>query len=130
MFSSYDVNLPHVLAEVKAVFQHYEAALNRNDLAALDAYFWHHPLVVRYGITENLYGIDAIRAYRIARDTSNISRLLGHTLITTFGEDTAVATTEFTRPHQASGRQTQVWGRFPEGWRIVSAHISLLEDPA
>lgn len=128
MISLDDMNLPHVKAEVEAVFLDYEAALTRNDLAALDAHFWHSLEVVRYGTNENLYGIDAVRAYRVARDSTRLARRLDRTQITTFGEDTAVATTEFKRPHQAPGRQTQVWIRFPEGWRIVSAHISLLED--
>lgn len=125
-----DLNLPHVIAEVEAAFRNYETALNNNDLAALDGHFWHDPLVVRYGATENLYGIEAIRAYRRARDASRLERQLMRTQIVTFGEDMAVATTEFQRPGQGSGRQTQVWMRLPEGWRIVSAHISLLETSA
>lgn len=124
------LNLPHVKAEVEAVFRDYETALGNNDLAALDAHFWHSQLVVRFGATENLYGIDAVRAYRVIRDASKLRRSLTHTLITTFGENTAVATTEFKRPNQVPGRQTQVWIRFAEGWRIVSAHISLLESAA
>ena len=129
MISHSEVNLPHVKAEVEAVFHDYEAALKRNDLGALDTHFWHSPLATRYGMTENLYGIEAIRAYRIARDAAKVARRLLHTHITTFGEDAAVATTEFVRPGQPPGRQTQMWVRFPEGWRIVSAHISLLAQP-
>lgn len=128
MISSGKVNLPHVKAEVEAVFQRYEAALMSNDLTALDAHFWNDPRVVRFGSAENLYGIDAIRAYRSARDASGVSRQLVHPLITTFGENAAVATTEFIRAGQ-TGRQTQNWIRFPEGWRIVSAHVSLLAPP-
>jgi hypothetical protein len=124
-----EVNLPHVKAEVEAAFLDYEAALKRNDLQALDRYFWHSPHVVRYGAAENLYGIMAIRAFRAARDAAQVPRLLTQTCITTFGEDAAVATTEFRRPGQPPGRQSQTWIRFPEGWRIVSAHISLLETP-
>jgi ketosteroid isomerase-like protein len=122
-----EVNLPQVKAEVEAAFREYEAALMDNDLDTLDAHFWHDPRVVRYGVTENLYGIEAIRAYRRARDTAGVARLLSQTRITTFGVDTAIATTEFKRLNQAPGRQTQLWMRLPEGWRIVSAHVSLLE---
>lgn len=124
-----EVNLPHVKAEVEAAFLDYEAALKRNDLPALDRHFWHSPHVVRYGTAENLYGIAAIRTFRAARDASQAPRVLTQTHITTFGEDAAVTTTEFRRPGQPPGRQSQTWIRFPEGWRIVSAHISLLETP-
>lgn len=123
-----EVNLPHVKAEVEAAFMDYEAALKRNDLAALDRYFWHSPHVVRYGIAENLYGIAAIRTFRAAREAAQVPRALTQTHITTFGENAAVATTEFCRPGQPPGRQSQTWVRFPEGWRIVSAHISLLDE--
>ena len=27
------------------------------------------------------------------------------------------------------GRQMQTWVRFPEGWRIVAAHISIIDEP-
>lgn len=121
------INLPHVVAEVEAVFRDYEAALVRNDLDALDNHFWHSELTLRYGATENLYGIEAVRAFRRARDGNALTRQLMNTRIVAFGEDLAVATTEFKRPGQAPGRQTQVWLRLAEGWRIVSAHISLLE---
>lgn len=126
MIAHAEVNLPHVRAEVEAVFAHYEAALIHNDLAALDAHFWHSEGVVRYGMVENLYGIEAIRAFRAARDASDLARALHHTRITTFGEDAACTTTEFSRPGQPTGRQTQMWIRLPEGWRIVAAHVSLL----
>lgn len=122
------INLSHVVAEVEAVFKEYEAALVRNDLDALDKHFWHSELTVRYGATENLYGIEAVRAFRHARDGNALARRLMNTRIVAFGEDLAVATTEFERPGQAPGRQTQVWARLAEGWRIVSAHISLLEQ--
>lgn len=127
MIEHTETNLPHVKAEVEAAFLEYEAALKHNDLQALDRHFWHSPHAVRYGTGENLYGIEAIRTFRIARKAFQIPRVLTQTHITTFGEDTAVATTEFLRPGQPPGRQSQTWIRFPEGWRIVSAHISLLD---
>lgn len=127
MIAAKEVNLPHVKAEVEVAFRDYEQALVNNDLAALDRHFWHSELTVRFGALENLYGIEALRKFRSERDASKLARSLRETRITTFGEGMAVATTEFQRAEQPSGRQTQVWVRMPEGWRIVSAHISLLE---
>ena len=47
------------------------------------------------------------------------------TYIVTFGRDFAVANTESTRPgSEGISRQSQTWVRMPEGWRIVSAHVS------
>lgn len=118
------VNLPHIRKAVEQMFLLYEQAFLHNDLATLDELFWHSPLVVRFGMTESLYGIDAIRQFRQERDTSNIGRVLRNTVITTFGESFAVTITEFEREGDARGRQTQTWVKFAEGWRIVSAHIS------
>jgi Protein of unknown function (DUF3225) len=121
------LNIPEVVAEVTATFDRYEQALVANDIAVLDALFWDDPRVVRYGATENLYGIDAIRAFRISRPTGNLDRALSNTVITTFGRDIATANTEFRRQHLDSiGRQSQTWCRMPGGWRIVSAHVSLI----
>ena len=125
------VNLPDVLAEVEAVFAAYETALVTNDLAALDALFWHSPAAVRFGTGESLYGIEAIRAFRAARDPRGLARTLRRTVVTTFGRDFATAMTEFTRPgSDRIGRQSQTWVRLPEaGWRIVAAHVSLIDPP-
>lgn len=121
------VNLPHVLAEVEAVFARYEHALVHNDVQALDALFWHADAVVRYGVGENLVGIEAIRAFRRARPSAGLMRTLDRTLITTYGQDFATAMTEFRREGSTSvGRQSQTWVRFAEGWRVVAAHVSVL----
>jgi hypothetical protein len=122
-----EINLPRVLAEVKNIFDAYETALINNNLAVLDQLFWHSDKVVRFGSTENLYGIEAIRAFRKARDTGALNRRLFNTIITTFGQDFATTTTEFIRSDQVAGRQSQTWLRFPEGWRIVSAHVSFIK---
>lgn len=122
------INLDTVLSEVTALFEIYEAALMQNDLAALDQLFWQNALTVRFGTAENLYGIEAIRAFRQARNTARLQRALRHSLITTYGKDFATTTTEFVREDGLSGRQSQTWVRFPEGWRVVSAHISLHEN--
>ena len=121
------VNLPHVLAEVEAVFARYEHALVHNDVQVLDALFWHADAVVRYGVGENLVGIEAIRAFRRARPSAGLMRTLDRTLITTYGQDFATAMTEFRREGSASvGRQSQTWVRFAEGWKVVAAHVSVI----
>ena len=121
------VNLPHVLAEVEAVFARYEHALVHNDVQVLDALFWHADAVVRYGVGENLVGIEAIRAFRRARPSAGLMRTLDRTLITTYGQDFATAMTEFRREGSTSvGRQSQTWVRFAEGWKVVAAHVSVI----
>lgn len=120
-----EINIPEVVAEVTASFQRYEAALVGNDVAVLDELFWQSPLTVRYGVTENLYGYEAIAAFRSSRSPANLDRTLAHTLITTYGHNFATANTEFRRS-ETSGRQSQAWIRTVEGWRIVAAHVSLL----
>lgn len=121
------INLPDVLAEVTAQFQRYEKALTGNDVAVLDELFWNSPHTLRYGATENLYGYDAIRAFRAGRPAQGLERTLLKTVITTYGQDMATANVEFQRNgSDRPGRQSQTWLRTPEGWRVVSAHVSLL----
>ncbi|HQR99697.1 MAG: oxalurate catabolism protein HpxZ [Pseudomonadota bacterium] len=121
------INLPDVLAEVTAEFQRYEKALTGNDVAVLDELFWNSPHTLRYGATENLYGYDAIRAFRAGRPAQGLERTLLKTVITTYGQDMATANVEFQRTGSARpGRQSQTWLRTPGGWRVVSAHVSLL----
>jgi hypothetical protein len=123
-----EINIPEIVAEVTEAFSRYEKALGTNDLPTLDSLFWNSPLVLRFGAggNENLYGIEAIRAFRAARPTGDLARDLHHTLITTFGHDYATANTEYRRQNSGTaGRQSQTWARLPEGWRIVAAHVSL-----
>lgn len=119
---------PATLAEVEAAFAAYEAALVGNDVAALDAFFWRDARAIRYGGGENLYGHAAIAAFRAARPAAGLARTLERTVVTTFGTDFATASTLFTRDSAPDrvGRQMQSWARFPEGWRIVAAHVSLI----
>ena len=124
-----EVNLPEVVAEVAAAFARYEAALVSNDVAALDALFWDSPHTIRYGINEVLHGIGEIRAFRAARPAAGLARSLERTVITTFGRDTATASTLFRRAPGALGRQMQTWVRLPVGWRIVAAHVSVIAEP-
>ncbi|TFF27097.1 oxalurate catabolism protein HpxZ [Jiella endophytica] len=124
-----EVNRPDILAEVEAAFARYEAALTSNDVAVLDELFWQSELTVRYGAGENLYGYEAIAAFRAARPSKGLERDLSQTLVTTFGEDFATASTLFRREATSRiGRQMQTWVRMPQGWRIVAAHVSLTDD--
>ena len=125
-----DINLPDVLAEMEAAFGRYEAALMSNDVAALDALFRDAPESIRYGATESLYGSAEIAAFRAARSPAGLARRRERTVITTYGRDFAVASTLFRRDTAPGkvGRQMQTWVRFPEGWRVVAAHVSVIED--
>ncbi|MRT30930.1 oxalurate catabolism protein HpxZ [Herbaspirillum sp. CAH-3] len=123
------INLPDVVEEVRTAFHDYEDALLRNDIAALDRWFWYSPQTVRYGVAENLLGGEAIRQYRQACAPVHPSRLLQRTVITTFGRDYAVVSTEFTADDSARpGRQMQTWVRLENEWRVVAAHVSLIQQ--
>jgi hypothetical protein len=126
-----DVDLPDVLAEVTAQFERYEKALVSNDVAVLDELFRPDKRTLRYGVGENLYGHDEIMAFRAARSPVGLGRTTARTLITTYGRDAAVASTLFYREQLVGkvGRQMQTWVRFPEGWRIVAAHVSIINQP-
>jgi hypothetical protein len=126
-----EVDLPDVLAEVTGQFARYEAALVGNDVTVLDRLFRGDARTLRYGIGENLYGYDAITAFRAARSPVGLMRRTEKTVITTYGRDTAVASTLFYRDSTPGrvGRQMQTWVRFPEGWKIVAAHVSVIDEP-
>ena len=126
-----EIDLPDVVAEVTAQFARYEQALVTNDIAALGELFRNDPRTLRYGIAENLYGHGEISAFRAARSPVGLMRKTERTIITTYGRDTAVASTLFYRESAPGkvGRQMQTWVRFPEGWRIVAAHVSIIDEP-
>ncbi len=126
-----EIDRPEVVAEVTAAFNRYEQALVSNDVAVLDAIFRNDPRTIRYGGAENLYGFKEIAAFRAARSPVGLARSISKTVITTYGHDMAVASTLF---HRASlpgkvGRQMQTWVRFPEGWCVVAAHVSVIDEP-
>lgn len=127
-----DIDLPEIVAEVKAAFERYEQALVSNDVAVLDVLFRDDPRTIRYGATENLYGYDAIKAFRAARSPIGLARRLSKTVITTYGRDYAVASTLFRRDTLPGkvGRQTQTWVRCQDGWRVVVGHVSVIDAPA
>jgi hypothetical protein len=124
------INQPEIVAEVTAAFARYEQALCNNDVAVLDELFWDSPHTLRYGPGENLYGYAAIQAFRAARPSAGLMRTVQRTVITTYGDSMATANIEFDRPGARTGRQSQTWVKMAQGWRVVAAHVSLIETPA
>ena len=125
-----ELNLPEVVVEVTEAFERYEDALVNNKVDVLNELFWKSPHTMRFGMAENLYGYDAICGFRAARSPVGLARERRNVKIVTFGRDYAVANTEFYRSSTPKwGRQSQTWARMPEGWRIVAAHVSLIDPP-
>ncbi len=128
MIIEQSVNVPEVLAEVQAAFEEYERALTANDVQALDRLFWRDDRTLRYGTSENLYGHDEIAAFRAARSPRGLARSIRRRSLCSFGRDFVVANIEFVRDGDTRiGRQSQAWVRFPEGWRVVAAHVSWMQ---
>ena len=126
---NFEINIPEIVAQVTEVHDRYEQALRTNDLAVLDSSFWSSEFTLRFGPNGTLVGHAAISAFRRARNIKGVERTVLNTRVTTFGRDFAVTNTEVKRPGGAGkGRQSQTWVRMPEGWRIVSAHVS--DEPA
>lgn len=127
-----EIDDPETLAEVEAAFARYEAALVGNDVETLDELFLASGKTIRYGISENLHGIDAIRAFRRARPSTGLERTLSDTVITCYGKGTAVAATLFRRENAPGrvGRQMQTWIRTAAGWKVAAAHVSVIDEPA
>lgn len=123
-----EIDLPEVVAEVRDAFERYEKALGDNDVGTLNSTFRNDTRTIRYGGAENLYGYAEIKAFRVAR-TAPGTRTLARTVISTYGRDYAVASTLFHRPNVPGkvGRQMQTWVRFPDGWRVVAAHVSVID---
>jgi hypothetical protein len=126
-----EINLPDVKAEVEAAFALYEKVLMANDVDGLQALFWDSAHTIRYGIGENLYGYQEIGAFRAARSSVGLARTTSRTVITTYGKDFATASTLFYRDTMPGkvGRQMQTWARTPDGWRVVAAHVSVIDAP-
>lgn len=123
------INDPEVVAELAALYPKYEEALVSNDVDTLVRMFWTGPQVMRFGVTENLYGPEELEAFRKSRPSAGLARTMTRLDIATFGRDFASITLEFERTSSTGisrGRQSQVWARLPEGWRIVQTHVSLL----
>ena len=126
-----DIDLPEVVAEVRQAFDRYEKALVTNDVDTLGALFRDDPRTIRYGVGENLHGFSEIAAFRAARSPAGLARTLSRTVISTYGRAFAVASTLFERSTTPGkvGRQMQTWVKFAEGWRVVAAHVSLIDAP-
>ena len=124
-----EINIPEIVAEVTEAVDRYETALVTNDLSVLDELFWDDPATIRFGATENLYGYTQIRAFRTSRPVKGLARIRVRSIVTTYGRDFATANVEFRREGALStGRQSQTWLRTSEGWRVVSAHVSMLAE--
>lgn len=122
------INDPEVLAELESVFNEYEKAFVANDIATLDRLFWNSPHTLRYGAAENLYGYEEIKAFRNGRPANNLARTILRKSLVTIGNDFGVANMEFSRTTtNRIGRQSQTWVRFPDGWKVVAAHVSLMD---
>jgi hypothetical protein len=126
-----EIDIPEVVAEVRKAFDEYEKALVNNDVAKLDGLFRDDPRTIRYGAGEILYGYAEIKSFRAARSPVGLGRTLSKTAITTYGREFATAATLYERPSAPGkiGRQMQTWVKFPEGWRVVAAHVSLIDAP-
>jgi hypothetical protein len=124
------IDLPEVIAEIKAEFERYEQALGSNDVATLNEMFHKDARTIRYGGSENLYGYPEVAQFRAARSPIGLARTLSRTVITSYGRDYAVASTLYRRPTAPGkvGRQMQTWVRFSEGWRVVAAHVSMIDE--
>jgi hypothetical protein len=123
------INLPQPLAELGAAFDRYERALIGNDPATLEELFWNSPHTLRYGIAENLYGWDEICAYRRTRASAGgaPNRRISRKVLTTYGDDFGTANIEYVRDNGKTGRQSQTWMRTAQGWRVVAAHVSMMQ---
>ena len=126
-----EIDLPEVVAEVRKAFDAYEDALVNNKVDTLNDLFRDDPRTIRYGVTEALYGYDAIKSFRVARSPVGLGRTISQTVISTYGRAFATASTLYQRPSAPGkiGRQMQTWVKFPEGWRVVAAHVSLMDPP-
>ena len=126
-----EIDLPEVVAEMRAAFERYEAALVGNDVDTLDGLFRDDPRTIRYGGGENLYGFAEIAAFRAGRSPQGLTRALSRTVITTYGRDFAIASTLFRRASNPGkiGRQMQSWVKFGDDWKVVAAHVSVIDEP-
>jgi hypothetical protein len=122
------INQPEVMATIASLHEEYEEALVSNDVPKLIGFFWDSEHALRFGVSESLYGATEFEVFRKNRPAVNLRRTVLNPKIVTFGDDTAIVTIEYRRteePHKL-GRQSQVWRRFGDSWKIVSAHVSLV----
>ncbi len=122
------LNDPALVAMLAGLHDAYERALAANDIAALRAFFWDSPHVVRYGVAEQLYGSGELQAYRQSHTPAYTGRRIVRREIATFGAACATIMTEIELVIDGlprANRQSQTWILLPGlGWRIVAAHVS------
>ena len=124
-----EINNPEIVEEMTDAFMSYEKALKDNDVKMINHLFWNDPKTLRYGPNGTLISHAALSAFRRDRKTEGVRRKLKNTQIITFGRDFAVANTEADDESEPGTlRQSQTWARTADGWKIVSAHVSYLQD--
>ncbi len=123
-----DANIPEVMAEVTESFTSYNQAIETGDSAALNGYFWNSPHTVRFGPREHLFGYDEIASFRTGVWKPGAPRTVERFAVTTFGRDFGTTNAVFRDAAGRANRQSQVWIRTSEGWRIAAAHVSPLPD--
>jgi Protein of unknown function (DUF3225) len=121
--------LEHAQAEVSDTFADYERALIANDIERMDAWFWDDDRVVRFGVAERQVGFEAVRRWRATAPAVPASRRLLEQHVLALTPDVVCVDVVFeSDEHVGHGRQSQVWQRFDNGWRIVRAHVSTLPE--
>ncbi len=120
-----------VEADLRACFDAYEAALVAGDVPAMNEWFVDQPHLVRFGVADEQWGADAVRAWRATAPSVPAGRTLSATDVAMWAPDVAVVTTLFHYPDSTQlGRQSQTWLRTDHGWRIIHAHVSQREEGA
>jgi hypothetical protein len=123
-----DANIPEIVAEVTESFQRYNQAIEEGDSAVLNGFFWNSPLTVRFGPREHLFGYEEIASFRTGVWKPGAPRAVERLAVTTFGRDFGTTNAIFRDAAGKANRQSQVWVRREEGWRIAAAHVSPLPD--
>ena len=114
-------------SQIRAAFDRYEMALMSNDIDTMMDLFWNSSETTRLTAQGGAYGVDEIQAFRSERSTDDITRKLTRIEITALTLDVGYANAEYERVHSGRvGAQSHVWIRTAEGWKIASAHVSIV----
>ena len=131
MTDSLEINKQNVVNEIRQLFEAYETALINKDVDVLDNTFWDSEHTIRYAMHENGYGFDQIHQHRVSRKKGpGIKEQRRRLEILTLGDSFATVNLEFKiRGTNDIGRQSQTWVKFPAiGWKVVTAHVSTMEE--